>query len=415
MSPLRDSFFRGAGFLTILGGPGMKRILFVDDDPNVLEGLRGLLRKQRKEWHMTFAGGGEQALAELAAGPYDVVVTDMRMPGVDGAALLQRVLQDQPQTVRIVLSGQTEQEVTRQLVYVAHQFISKPFDGRELHKMIERACRLQALLGQPSLLNAVGGVAQLAVRPEAYDRVVRVLQSPEVTLADAAGVIERDAGLSAKLLQIVNSAFFGLRQRVADVRAAVSSLGLELVRSVVGSAEVQKSRAAFDGFSASDLDAADRHNLLIGRIARRLLPDRTAAQDAQCAARLRDSGARVLMAALPDAFRRVRELARSSQRPLREVEIEVLGASQAEIGGYLLGIWGLPAPIADAVAHHQVPLRAEPTALDPVCALHIASALADEVKPTEGLTLDGALLARLELQGQLPAWREIAREEAQAA
>jgi HD-like signal output (HDOD) protein len=393
----------------------MKRILFVDDDPNVLEGLRGLLRKQRKEWHMTFAGGGEQALAELAITPYDVVVTDMRMPGVDGAALLQQVVQDHPHTVRIVLSGQTEQEVTRRLVYVAHQFISKPFDGRELHKVIERACRLQALLGQPALLSAVGRIAQLPVRPESYSRVAQALQSPDVTMANAAAVIEPDTGLAAKVLQIVNSAFFGLRQRVADVRTAVSSLGLELVRSLVGSAEVRQSQAVFEPFASAELDAAERHNLVVARIARRLLSDKTSAQDAACAARLRDTGARVLMAGLPDLYRRTRELAHTSSRPLREVEIEVLGASQAEIGGYLLGILGLPAPVVDAVAHHQLPQRAEPTALDPTCALHVAAALAEELQPAEGLVLDGALLDRLNLQGQLPAWREIAREETQAA
>jgi HD-like signal output (HDOD) protein len=374
----------------------MKRILFVDDDPNVLEGLRGLLRKQRKEWQMTFAGGGEQALSELQRSAFDVLVTDMRMPGVDGATLLQRVLEEHPHTVRIVLSGQTEQEVTRRLVNVAHQFISKPFDGRELQKVIERICRLQALLGQPELLSAAGRIAQLPVRPQVSSRLTQLLQGPEVTMGEVAALIEGDAGLSAKLLQIVNASFFGLRQRVADVRAAVTSLGLELVRMLVSSPELQKAQAA-TSLPGYDLEAVEHHDQLVARIARRLLPDRTAGQDAFCAARLQHVGALVLMRA----------------------GLEHWAQTEAEIGGYLLGIWGLPAPVVDAVAHRLTPQRAESTGLDPVVALHVAGALADEVQPPDrsrhpgsGVTLDGALLEKLGLAGQLANWRQIAREEA---
>jgi HD-like signal output (HDOD) protein len=400
----------------------MKRILFVDDDPNVLEGLRGLFRKQRREWDMTFATGGEQALQQLASSTYDVIVTDMRMPVVDGAALLQRVVQDWPHLVRIVLSGQTEQEVARRLVYLAHQFISKPAEGRELHKIIEQACTLQTLLGRPALLGAVGKIGQLPVQPDLRARAVEALQNPEISMAEAGAAVERDAGLSAKLLQIANSAFFGLRQRVADVRTAVSSLGLELVRSLVCAAEPTPASTAIGPFAGYKLEAVDRLNALAARIARRLLDDRTAAQDAFCAARLRDVGALALMSALPDELTRILDRARTSGQSLWEVQVDVLGVTHAEIGAYLLGIWGLPTPIVDAVAHHRQPQRWQGTGLDAVSALHVAGALAEEVQPVDrseylggGLTLDAGLLDKLDLHGRLPAWREIAREEARAA
>ncbi len=396
----------------------MKRILFVDDEPNVLEGLRGLLRKQRKQWEMTFAEGGEQALRELAAGRYDLVVTDMRMPGIDGAALLRTVQQEYPHVIRIVLSGQTEQEVTRRMVYIAHQFISKPFDGRELQGVIERACRQQTLVETPSLRSAVGQIGQLPVRQALYGPIVEVLSNPQVTMPEAAAALERDPGLSAKFLQIVNSAFFGLRQRVVDVRTAVSALGLELVRTLAQSSEVQTAQIRDDLWGGFDLAAADRHTQLTAQIARRLLRDRQSAQDAGSAARLKDTGILVLMSHLPEPFGRVLELALSSGRPIWEVEAEVLGVTHAEIGAYLLGIWGLPDTIVDAVAHQHAPQRSNPTGLEPVCALHVASALAGEVAPAPAghlslaPRLDTALLARLELTAELPAWRQIAAEEA---
>ena len=400
----------------------VKRILFVDDEPNVLDGLRGLLRKQRKQWEMSFVGGGEQALSELLASPYDVIVSDMRMPGMDGAALLRRVQQDYPHIVRIVLSGQTEQEISRRMVHVAHQFLSKPCDGGELQRVIEHACKLQALLEHPALRQTVGQIGQLPIKPGLYTRLVQVLENPSSSLADAAAVIEKDIATSAKMLQLVNSAFFGLPQRVADIKTAVSYLGLEMVKVLSLSVEMRQSQAdavklaPCPGF---DFDLAQEQSLLTARIARRLLPERVSGQDAFSAAMLRDTGALVLLARLPELFRRSVEQARAGGRPIFEVESEVIGVSHAEIGAYLLGIWGLPYSIVEAVAYHCRPQLVGSNGLDTVTAVHAASALAEEVLPGDreshigsGITLDLALLERLGLHDQLPTWREIASEEA---
>jgi HD-like signal output (HDOD) protein len=400
----------------------MKRILFVDDEPNVLEGLRGLLRKQRKQWEMSFVNGGEAALQELVASPYDVIVSDMRMPGMDGATLLRKVQQDYPHIVRIVLSGQTEQEISRRMVHVAHQFLSKPCDGLELQRVIEHACKLQALLEHPALRQTVGQIGQLPVKPGLYTRLVQVLENPNSSMADAAAVIEKDIATSAKMLQLVNSAFFGLPQRVGDIKTAVSYLGLEMVKVLSLSVEMRQSQAgaaALPPCPGYNLDLAQEQSLLAARIGRRLVPDRVPGQDAFSAAMLRDTGALVLMARLPDPFRRAVEQARASRRPLFEVETEVIGVSHAEIGAYLLGIWGLPYTIVEAVAHHHAPQAAGSTTLDTVCVVHVASALAEEVLPGDqdqhigsGIGLDLGLVERLGLGEQLPAWRQIAADEA---
>jgi HD-like signal output (HDOD) protein/CheY-like chemotaxis protein len=400
----------------------VKSILFVDDEPHVIDSLRSLLRKQRKEWQMGFVLGGEAALQELLAVEYDVIVSDMRMPGMDGATLLTKVQQDYPHVVRIVLSGQTEQEVSRRMVHVAHQFMSKPCDGRELQQTIERACSLQNLLEHPSLRQTVGKIGQLPIKPVTYTQLVNLLANPNATIGDAAHVIEGDIGTSSKILQVVNSAFFGLSRRIGDIKTAVSYLGLEMVKMLALSVEMRASHgqpAPCPGFS---LDAIQEQCLLSARIARRLLSDKVKAQDAFSAAILQDAGMLVLMARLPDTFRQIVTTSRESGRPIHEVEAEVLGVTHAEVGAYLLGIWGLPYSIVEAVAHHHLPMRAGVPAWDVVGAVHVASCLAGELAfPRSdghvgaGMVLDTNYLAQLGVLDNLPAWKTIASSEVDAA
>jgi HD-like signal output (HDOD) protein/CheY-like chemotaxis protein len=395
----------------------MKNILFVDDEPHVLDSLKSLLRKQRKEWQMSFVQGGEAALKELLAVSYDVIVSDMRMPGMDGAALLTQVLNDYPHIVRIVLSGQTEQEVSRRMVHVAHQFMSKPCDGRELQQTIERACSLQALLEHPSLRQAVGQIGQLPVKPSIYTQLVQLLANPNSSVADAAKVIERDIGTSTKILQVVNSAFFGLSQRVGDIKTAVAYLGLEMVKMLALSVEMRQAHTNSKPVPGFSLDTVQEHGMLSARIARRLLTDKVKAQDAFAAAMLQDTGLLVLMTRLPEKFQQIVDETRASGRSIHEVETEILGVTHAEIGAYLLGIWGLPYSIVEAVAHHHTPQRAGSTTWDVVGAVHVASAIVQELMPKTdahtgpGMTLDSEYLVKMGVKENLAAWKEMARDE----
>jgi HD-like signal output (HDOD) protein len=396
----------------------MKRIMFVDDEPNLLDGFRTILRKQRKEWQMTFLTSGQAALAELRTAPYDVIVSDMRMPQMDGATLLRRVKEEHPEIVRIVLSGQTEHEVSRRLVHIAHQFLSKPCDGPELQKSIERACSLQTLLQQPALRRSVGQIEQLPIKPRLYDQLVQILEDPNSSIDSAVALIEKDIGTSSKILQVVNSAFFGLPQRVGDIKTAVSYLGLETVKMLALSVEMRHAHENLKPVAGFSLDAMQDHGLLSARIAKRLLTDRTRGQDAFSAAMLADAGVLVLMTGLRDVFEGIVANALGTRRPFWQCELEVLGVTHAEIGAYLLGIWGLPYSIVEAVAHHHAPARAGSTSLDVVTAVHVGAALADELLPSDpalhlgaGMVLDLEHLAKLGLLEQVPAWREMARQQ----
>ncbi len=114
----------------------MKRVLFVDDEPKVLAGLQRMLRPLRHEWRMTFAAGGAEALAMLERGPFDVLVTDMRMPGIDGPQLLEEVRRRFPHVLRIALTGQYHGDAVQRSAALAHYHLAKPCDPDMLKEAI---------------------------------------------------------------------------------------------------------------------------------------------------------------------------------------------------------------------------------------------------------------------------------------
>ncbi len=372
----------------------MKRLLFVDDEPQVLDALRNLLRRHRKKWEMVFALGGEEALDQLAQQRFDVVVSDMRMPRIDGAQLLARVRAEHPHMVRIILSGYSEQESALNVMPLAHQFLTKPCDPARLEAVIERACALQLLIHDARLREIVGRIGKLPSLPSLYSELSAVLANPKAEVGDAARLIGRDLAMSAKLLQLVNSSFFGLGRRIASVEAAVGYLGLGMVRNLV------LALSAFDasarprpGFSIEMLQA---HCQLAAGIARKLLTDRKQAEEAFLAAMLHDIGKLILATALTV-----------------EEEAALDGVTHAEVGAYLLGLWGLPYAVVEAVAHHHHPERAQPVALDVVAAVHLADALAHELEGREAL-IDPAWLAAIGVtEEKLEGWRALATDCAQ--
>lgn len=396
----------------------MKRILFVDDEPQLLDGLRRMLRDQRAAWEMAFAPGGREALALLQRAPFDVVVSDMRMPGMDGATLLASVKEQFPAVVRIVLSGHTDPEAALRAVPVAHQFLTKPCEPAALKHIITRACALQALLDDPALKTVIGEMGQLPSLPRVYADLTRALAEPDVSLASIAGVVERDMAMCAKLLQLVNSAFFALPRRVTRVQTAIECLGTATLRSLVLSLEVF---GPFEGRPPGahfSLEILQGHALLCASIAKRMLPDKAQAEDAFMAGMLHDIGILVLATCLPARLEEIVVAARAEGRSLAAAE-EALGVHHSDIGAYLLSLWGLPYPIIDAVANHHHPGQSGHQRFDAVAAVHIANVLAHELAgaavPDYGETpdvMDMAYLEALDVKAQLTQWRAMAAEQA---
>jgi HD-like signal output (HDOD) protein/CheY-like chemotaxis protein len=340
----------------------LKSILFVDDDANVLSGLRDLLRSHRKEWEMAFVGGGEEALAKLESRPFDVVVSDMRMPRMDGAALLQKIKDRFPKAVRIILSGQTEMEMAIKTVAIAHQFLSKPCDADQLQEVIRRACDLHQILNDHALQALVGGIAQLPSVPGMYVELNGVLGNPNASLRDVARVIEQDVAMCAKLLQLVNSAFFGLPRRISSVFEAATYLGTLMIRNLALSMGAFSSFASDDAAVTASSEALRRHSVLTANVARSMFADKRRSEDAFMAGMLHDIGHLILFT-VPST-------------------VDAAAISPALLGAYLLGLWGIPYPIVEAVAHHDRPTELSHRQFDLPDAVHIAHRLAAQHVPT---------------------------------
>jgi HD-like signal output (HDOD) protein len=395
------------------------RILFVDDEPSVLDGLRDLLRKDRGRWDMVFAASGEAGLAELLKEPFHIVVSDMRMPGMDGVQFLSQVKSSHPSAARIILTGHAERDDLMRALAVAQRFLSKPCDAATLRSALERTHDLQGILGSAAVRAVVGDLERLPSVPRTYMELTEAASDPEKGVADLAAIVLRDPAMSVKVLQIVNSAYFGLAQHMTSIQQAVVYLGSELLKGLALSASVfgAHDMRPIDGFS---IERLQNDSVLSARIAKRFLGGAKVAEEAFTAALVRDIGKIVIALGLPARLADVLREARASGRPEHVVEKELLGASHAEIGAYLLGVWGLPFSIVESVAYHHTPGQVSDGPCEILAAVHAAEALltasrALESDPAREAALDTAFLERAGVAAELPRWRAIADEEIRRA
>jgi putative nucleotidyltransferase with HDIG domain len=392
----------------------MKRILFVDDESRILEGLQRMLRPQRREWEMAFAAGGKAALTMLEASPFDVIVSDMRMPEIDGAALLEVVREKYPNILRIILSGYTELEASYRAVPVAHQFLLKPCDPDALRAAIERGTSLIAVLNSKMLAGLVGSLQELPSLPRTYARLRTALSEPETSIDQVAKIVEQDVAICAKVLQLVNSAFFGVTREISDIKTAVSYLGITILQNLVLSVEIFRTfrpPKAIPGFSIEEFH---RHSQLTARIASEIGKTAAGKNAVVVAGLLHDIGKLVIAERAPEHLRRVLEGVEQERKPLFEIEEDLIGVSHAEVGAYLLSLWGLPSPVVEAVAHHHHPERVSHDKLDMLSAVYLANVLAEAHSGENNIPIDAqqaihpVILAIPGVSEKLPQWQEMA-------
>jgi HD-like signal output (HDOD) protein len=398
----------------------VKRVMFVDDELPVLESMRDALRPRRGEWDMTFVESGEQALAELEGSPRDIVVTDLRMPGMDGATLLTTIAERQPATIRIVLSGQAEIETLVRASLAAHRLVAKPCATNELMRIIDRACALNDIADRVELRRAANGAGDLPAAPRVYAELTRLLADPDAGIAEAAAIVEQDVGMSAKLLQLANSAFVGRRSATVGVRDAVAVLGLKAVRALALSTALFGELQVAGGGRFS-VDELQRRSVIVARVARIIHGPGPGADDAFSAGLLLDIGLLVLARLEPRRLDDLITEAVATGRTLAEVEDAAGVVGHAEIGAHLLAVWGLPHSIVEIVAHHTAPTGVPAPVFDAVAATHIADAIVTALYPHPLFgdrrmeALDGDHLATLGVGDRLADWMRAAAELADVA
>lgn len=376
------------------------RVLFVDDEPAILSGLRSLLHRQRHEWDMEFAPGGEEALAMLEASRYDVVVSDMRMPKIDGAQLLTIIQERWPATCRIVLSGHAEREAMLRVLPVMHVFLAKPCDPKTLRSAIARCLAVAKHTDDEALRSLIGRVDKLPSPPRMYNVLTKLANDPRSSLDDVGRAIATDTAFAAKIMQIANSAAFG-EENTASLKQAVQLLGLELISAVALSTSIYAPTGIALPFSLEEMQAT---SLRVAELARKYVPPQLA-DIAFVAALLHDVGRIVLALGLPNEYAAVLEHCAASEEPLWLAERRVFGADHARVGACLLQMWGLPSTIVDVVGKHHEPRGVASELARVAAAVHVADALTGEDYPTP---VDLEFLREVGLDHELEKWLELA-------
>jgi len=344
----------------------MRKILFVDDDHVVTKGLRKMLQPMHHKWKMEFAVSGEEALSFMSQSSFDVVISDLHLRGrgicrgIDGAKLLDIVRERSPETVCIILSKPPDMEMALKSVKSAHQFLMKPSSVDTIKYAIERTCNLRDLLKNETLVKTVTRIRNLPSLPSLYSMIVKEMQSPDASLKKVGYLISQDVSMSAKILQLVNSSFFGLPRKITDPQRAAVYLGIDTLKALALSVNVFSSStedAELCGFSLADMW---KRSIMVGRlaqdIARADTDDKKVLDEVMIAGMLHDIGKLILLK-VPEQYKQVMDLIKESGCDPVEAEYTVMKTSHAELGAYLLGLWGLPDIIVETVAFHHNPSK----------------------------------------------------------
>jgi len=396
------------------------KILFVDDEPNILSSLKRMLRSMRKEFDLQFAESGQEALDILDGAVFDVVVTDMRMPGIDGAELLSRIMRQHPYSIRIMLTGQADEKSILRTVGIVHQFLAKPCDPDQLKAVLRRASGLHKLISQPALKNIISSIDSLPSLPEVYAELRQAMADPNIAMADIAAIIEKDLSMSAKVMQLVNSAFFGLFKTIDSPRHAVNLLGIETVKNLVlgvGAFSEIKTRSRV--FPVQQLMA---HSMAVAACAKNIAQHESSSKELvdSCflTGMLHDIGKLVLLAKLPKQYEKAVILSQEKHIPLRNAEKEIFHTLHGDIGAYLMGLWGMGGDVVEGIGfHHRLDNYPEKK-FNAAMAVHVANAFYYEVNPNhiigEPHKIDRIYLASLGFEEKIEEWRVLCRELAQA-
>ena len=391
------------------------QILFVDDDPLILQGLNRMLRPMRDTWEMTFVENGFKALAQMAKKPFDVVVSDMRMQEMSGAELLDKIKKEYPQAVRFIFSGQSKKEEILKSAKSAHQYLSKPCDPDALKTIINRAVGLRDILRNDRLQSIISGMDSLPSVPSLYIEVVEYLQSPECSIRHVGETIARDMGMTTKILQLVNSAFFGIPRHISDTTQAVSLLGLDTVKALILTIGIfsRFERSASFHFK---IESLMEHSIRTGVIAKELALKESfpkhLTDETFMAGVLHDAGKLVLAANMPEQYNEVLVKARSQNIQQIAAEQQILGVTHSAVGAYLMGLWGLSDTTVETIAFHHSPMDCPADSLIPLTIVHVADGLEhygnQSASPETPIpNIDYRYLDKLGLTERMPLWHKI--------
>jgi len=382
------------------------RILFVDDDRDVLDGFKRVLFKMRKEWEMEFVTDGEVALEKMEKISFDAVVSDIGMSGITGDELFRVVKENHPEVARIVISGSAGLENLVKSLGFAHQFLLKPVNAEHLKETLTRVVALRNFLKDKNIKKVINKIDSLPNQPEMHQQLTDAMESGSIK--EIADIIKKNPAIATKILQLVNSPFWGVKNRIEDISHAVTLIGIDVLRALVLTLEIF-SKFRISGDLKEELDALFNHSYDVAQyayvIAREMTKDKTMANESYISGLLHDVGKLIILSYFPQSYFEIRNILNSSKgEPFQQfqVEQEILKVNHSQLGAYLLGLWGLPEFLVETTAYHHNLGDCLCKDFSPVSAVHIADAIknwecnADSSKTQLPLGLDEEILEHLE-------------------
>ena len=387
-------------------------IIFVDDDPLVLRGIERILDTADVDWTYTLSVSADEALQKMDQEPFDAIVSDMKMPAMDGAKLLQEVSEKFPEVIRIVLSGEADKEAVFRAISPMHQYLAKPCDAETLHMTLMRANELRMMLNSTELRQLISQISSLPCVPSVYTALMDAIASEDYTMALLGDIISQDPAMTAKLLQISNSAAFGISKRISTPAQAVSYLGTENIKALALSVGIfQKYEdTSIENFS---IDGLLSHSLEVAHMASKITQaealEKDLVNETFTAAILHDLGKLILATGPTDQYQEVIARTKEEKKPQIEIEQEIFGTNHAAIGAYLLSLWGLPQSIVELVGLHHRPEYFDSESFTPIAAIFTANELCrSQGSTTPEIT---EYLSKIGCESKLESWQSICFKE----
>lgn len=380
------------------------RILLVDDEPSVLSAMKRMLHIMKNEWKIYSVVSGEQALNSLSNGEFDMIITDMKMPGMNGAELLGKVKELYPSVIRIILSGYSDNEMILKASQYAHQFLAKPLEAETLKEKIELIYTLQSHLNNREIIDLINGIKNLPTLPSVYLQIEEEIRKPDSSLKVIEHIISRDMVMTTKILQIVNSAYFGLPQLIVSPLQALNFLGIDILKSLVLAVHLFSTEKENIGL-AEQIEILSEQSFkcaeLSKKIALTISNNNKFVEEVFTGALLHNIGKLVIWQ-IKDYFDKVGRIMKEQNITDYEAEYKLFKASHTEIGAYLLGIWGLPTSLIEIACCHHKPSKSSNKKISPLTIVHVANhmLLGDE--------LDAEYLEQLLITGQIEEWKKMA-------
>ncbi|MBN2282065.1 MAG: HDOD domain-containing protein [Candidatus Marinimicrobia bacterium] len=333
----------------------VKRIIFVDSEKEMLNSIKRVFYPMRKQWTISLFDNADDALKMIETDVVDVLFSDFKLVGMSGLELFDRVRTFSPTTLRIALTGAGYVEPNQKSVKLIHQYLQKPCELKTIKEVIEKADQLQKLLENENLSKIISQVDTLPSLPTIYNEINEKIDLPETSAREIGEIVARDMSMSVKMLQLVNSSFFGLRNKISNPIDAVLMLGLNTVKSLVLSIKIFKKLS--EGVDAKMAQNLWNHSLSVGTNNKKIAQIEGLSNKEQydyfSNGMLLDLGKLFFLAYFPSESKHVVEISKKQKISILQAEKEIFGSTSHHVGAYLMAIWGLPGSLIFSCAFNQ--------------------------------------------------------------